>query len=325
MKIYKLISNFYPKNLKDKYVGLIKSANIKTEPNRFIGFIFVMGLLLSISLGFFLARLFGFSFWISCLLSFIVFEVAVYMMVVLRADSIAKFVEKVLPDALHLMSSNLRAGLTVDKAIISSARPEFGILSEEINRVGKEITTGKSFSASLMKITERIRSERLEKTIKLIISGLKSGGELALLFEHSSRNLRGKEVTEEKIKGSVQIYIIFIFIAICFGAPLLFGLSSFLVDLLGDLFGSIELPETGTMNLPLNFSAVPIGTDFVVAFSLTYLVFTSIFGSLTMGLISRGKEKYGFKFIPFLLIISIGLYFLIRHAIGNLIGGFITF
>lgn len=323
--MYNFIANFYPKKLKENYANTIKYANIRIEPNRFIGFILTIGLILSVVAGIYLAILFLIPFWISFIITFIIFELAVYAMIMLRADSISKFVEKVLPDALHLMSSNLKAGLTIDKALILSARPEFGPLSQEINRIGKEVTVGKDLSESLLKMSERIKSTRLEKTIRLIISGLKSGGELALLLENTSKNLRSKEFTEEKIKGNVSIYVIFIFIAICLGAPLLFGLSSFLVSLLGDLFVNVELPKASTMNLPLSFSTISITPIFVTVFSISYLVFTSIFGSMAIGLISGGKEKYGIKYIPILIALTLIVYFTIRYLIGNLIGGLIMF
>jgi Flp pilus assembly protein TadB len=151
----------------------------------------------------------------------------------IKVDSKAKQVEQVLPDALQIMSANLKAGLTVDQALLASAKPEFGIFEKEMNRIGKEITTGKEIEFALQDSTKRIRSEKYKKTVDLIVSGLRSGGRLSELLSQTSDNLRKQGLIDEKIRSSVMMYSIFIFTAIAFGAPVLFGLSSFLVKVLG--------------------------------------------------------------------------------------------
>ena len=77
-----------------------------------------------------------------------------------------------MPDALHLISSNLRSGLTIDQALILSARPEFGPLQKEIYKVGKDITLGVPIEKALTEFGSKIKSEKLQKTIQLIITGL---------------------------------------------------------------------------------------------------------------------------------------------------------
>ena len=143
--------------------------------------------------------------WLVFIVAFAGFQITVYMWIGLNVDAKAKFVEKVLPDALQLMSSNLRAGLTPDRALLLSSRPEFGPLSEELNKVGREIAVGKEIDKALMKMTERIRSEKLTKTMLLIVSGLRSGGELASLLDQTARNLRAQEFVDQKIRSSIKM------------------------------------------------------------------------------------------------------------------------
>src|SRR3989338_8958155 len=50
-----------------------------------------------------------------------------------------KRIEEVFPDFLQLMSSNLRAGMTIDRAILMSTRPEFNPFDEEILKTGRDI------------------------------------------------------------------------------------------------------------------------------------------------------------------------------------------
>jgi archaellum biogenesis protein FlaJ (TadC family) len=242
-------------------------------------------------------------------------------------DRRAKFIEDILPDALQLMSSNLRAGLTVDKALLLSVRPEFGPLQDELNLVGKEITTGKEIGEALMNMSKRIRSEKVEKSFLLIISGLKAGGELASLLEQTASNLRDQKFVEDKIRSNVLMYVIFIFVAIGIGAPLLFGLSSFLVEVIRNLLSNVQLPEEqmAMMTLPIKFTSVPLESSFVIRYALISLATSSIMGGFIIGLIAKGKEREGAKYIPLLIIIAIIVFFVIRFIVGNLLGDLFQF
>ena len=237
-------------------------SRIKTNKEKLIGYFLIFSLILSLIITFIFLRLFSFNFIVIFLISIIILNLAFYFTFSLKADATAKFVENVLPDALQLMSSNLRAGLTTDKALILSARPEFGVLSEEINNIGKKISLGEDIAKAMDEMTRQFKSEKLKKTFLLITSGLKSGGELTDLLDQTAENLRQEKFLDEKIRTNVLMYVIFIFAAIGIGAPILFGLSSFLVGVLEKNLSLIELPQTTT--LPITFSKTTVSASFIL-------------------------------------------------------------
>jgi len=242
------------------------------------------------------------------------------MHIYFKAEDRSERIEKALPDAMQLMAANVRAGMTQFQAMKLAARKEFGPLADEINQVGKEITLGKDIKDSLINMSKRINSQRLQKTMLLIVSGLKSGGQLASLLEQTSKNLRQQTFVDERTKANVMMYVIFIFVAVGMGSPMLFGLSSFLVEVLSDKLATIDLPDASTSNMPMSFSEISISLDFVIMFSVIALVLNSILGSLILGLINKGKERAGFTYIPVLIGISVGTFFIIRFLIKNLLG-----
>lgn len=325
--MYRLISNIFPRKSRDKFALLLRYADIKAVPDKFLGFLITFGLLFSILISILFKLLFNLPFIIYLIVSFVVIGFILYFPIILKADKKSRVIEEHLPDALQLMSGNLRAGITIDHALLLSTRPEFGVLNKEINLVGKQITMGKSISDALLSMTKRVRSKTFEKTILLIVSGLKSGGELASLLEESAEDLISKRIVDKKVRSSVNMYVIFIFIAIAFGAPLLFGLSSYLIGVLTETLGQVELPQTSQVSIPFTISSGPptLNQEFVTNFSLIFLLTSVILGSLIIGLISKGKEKYGVKYIIPLLILSIGLFYLVRLLINNFLGGLFAF
>jgi len=322
--VYRLISKLYPKKVMDKYDQLLNYANFNIDTPKFAGFILVFGFIVGWLVAFWTGYIFKWNLWLTFIISFIAFEAVIYMWLTLSIDAKAKFVEKILPDVLQLMASNMKAGLTPDRALLLSARPEFGPLNKEINRMGKEITTGKEIEEALQGITERIRSDKLEKTIRLIVSGLKSGGELASLLNQTAKNLREQEFVEQKIKSSVGTYVIFVFAAVCVGAPLLYALSTFLVEVLKNVIQNVEIPDT-TVNVPLTISEISIGSSFVMNYVIIALLTTSLLGSYIIGLISKGNGKQGLKLAPLMIGIGLLIFFTVRFLISSLLSGLIGF
>ena len=320
-KMYRTFARLYPSKWRKVLSELLVYADIQIEPDRFLGFVLSFSFLLSLAIGFNFGVLFKVKFLPLFLISFAVIELGVYFWLLITADSKGKFIENILPDALQLMASNLRAGFTTDRALLLSARPEFGPLKDEINLVGKEITVGKPIGEALEGITRRVRSQKLARTIELIVSGIKSGGELASLLDETSSDLRRQQLVDKKIRSSVNMYVIFIFIAAGVASPLLFGLSSYLVEVLTQSFSSVQVPEVANFNMPLNFSQISISTAFVIKYALVSLTTTAIMGSFILGLISKGKEKEGVKFIPIIIILSFTLFFVVRYLIKSMLGG----
>lgn len=323
--MYRFLAKFYPKKLRGAYANLLMYSGIKVDCDRFVGFVAVFSFLLALVVTLYLAlfvRIYFLIFFIGFLFAF---QILFYFLLLLMADAKAKFVESVLPDVLQLMASNLRAGLTTDRALLLAARPEFGPFQDEINKVGKEIAMGRAISGALLEMAKRVKSERLNKTTILIVSGLGSGGELASLLEQTARNLRREMLVDSRIRANVMMYVIFIFVAVCFGAPLLFGLSSFLVEVLTEQLETVQVPESTTMNLPISFTKVGITSGFVVTFVIIFLITSCVLGSLILGLIAKGREREGLKFMPILIAISLSVFFLVRFAIKNMLGGLFGF
>lgn len=313
-----IITRIYPRRIKQEFTKLFKYSRINVKDN-FLGLFFLISMGFSVIISYLINFSFGSKFILTTILCFFVIQISLYFIIYLKAEANGRFAESILPDALHLMSSNLRAGLTIDKALLLSARPEFGILSEEINSVGKSLTLGGDVAESLLGMSKNIKSDILNKTIMLIVSGLKSGGGLVNLLEHVSKNLRQRMLLEEKMKTSILMYFIFIFAAISFGAPILFGFSSFLINILETNIATLELPSNSA--IPISFSKLSLSSSFVIKFSVISLITMCVLGSLILGLINKGDERSGAKYIPALIFLSLSVFFLARFLVKSLLGG----
>lgn len=283
---------------------------------------FIVGIILSLVSALFILIFYkkmlyaGIGFIITLIVYFVFTNIRNYFIISARI----KKIEDVFPDFLQLMASNLRAGMTIDRAIMLSSRSEFYPLDEEILKIGKDITLGKNMERALLDMARRINSPKIDKIVLLINSGIRSGGDLAVLLEETARGIRDRAILEKKAASNVLMYVIFIFLAISIFAPALFSLSNVLVGILTNIFSSLPDIPNASINLPFNLSKINISTTFVLYFSIAFIIVTDILASLILGLINKGEEKQGLKFLPVIIVLSLGVFFITRVVVGNFVG-----
>lgn len=325
MEIYRAITKFIPRPLRERLVEIVVSSNIQSEPYNFIGFFLFLSVSLSFVSGLYGGYLFEWNPLFAGLLTLGIVVSSVYLILSLSADQKKKQIEDMLPDALQLMASNLKAGISIEKSLILAARPEFGPLEEEIQLLGKEVATGKDVGFALLEMSKRIHSKQFERIVNLIIVGLHSGGKLAELLENTADDLRTERIIKARIKSNVAIYVIFIFVAASIGAPLLFALSSFLAKVIVNNFANIDIPAQALASSPIKINKISITQEFLRAYIFTSLSTTSVLASFLLGMISKGKAKEGAKYILGMLLVSLSLFFLARYGLENMFGSLFEF
>jgi len=321
------VERLMPKKAFEKYRKLINYSNIEIDPGEFLNLMTLTGMVVSLIVAIIVKSYLNYSMLVIFPTTLVLYGFGVYVLLQLSAESKAKFVESILPDALQLMASNIRAGLTTDKALILAARPEFGPLRDEISKIGKETMAGRNFTEALERSTERIRSKDMERTIALIVQSLKSGGQLADLLDQTADDMRDQQIIQKEISASVLMYAVFIAIAITLGAPLLFALSSFLLELLVtnmELISSqmpTSMREMASTAMPITVTNISIRPEFAITYSLLSIGISTLFGSIVMGLILKGEETAGLKYMPVMLIIAVCLFYLAHFLLKTFLGG----
>ncbi len=318
--IYRIMPERYKVKIKD---WLYFSGSRKT-PSGFVNyafsFAFTLGFLLTFLINIYnpLSTLLFFTLWFSVFLAFFALLHGTLIMII---DKRTKNAEKILPDALQLMAANSRAGYIPSRALLMSARPEFGPLAESIKNVGKEMMTGRPLDESLQQLHKNIKSPMLEKTTKLITEGIKSGGEFAILLEENANDIRRIQILKREMRASVLLYIIFITFAGTICAPVLYSLSSFLIGTIGSFGAMAQVPGGALEQVSfLTFSGLEVSQEFLFFFSIIAILITTSFSGLIIALISHGKERAGIKYVPIMVILGLVIFLLLGSVISTVFG-----
>ena len=322
MKAYRFVKAILPKKYFEWLRKNLVYASIDIPEEKFATLAFAYSLSFSFLI-FVILQLTGFGqYWYFSLLSIPLIFLLPHLFLILIGDKNAEFVESVLPDALQLMAANIRSGLTPDKALLFSARPEFGILEKEIRLAASKAIAGEPLEEALLSIGDRIKSRLVSRTFKLIVDGMRKGGELANLLEQTSEDMREIKLLKKEISAQVGMYAIFILIATGIAAPLLFSLSSYLIQTMYSLGKSINIKgaESYTSMGFIKLSIGGVSPSFIQTYAFLMMLSSSIFGSLLVGILQAGKEKAGLKYIPLLIAANFLIFFLTQIFLGQVIG-----
>jgi archaellum biogenesis protein FlaJ (TadC family) len=242
------------------------------------------------------------------------FEAVVFGILLVASNKRVNMIEEALPDLLGLMASDIRSGVTYDRALMLSARREFGPLAKEIERAAKETLTGKPITDALMGMTGRVPSEMFSKTIRLIVEGLNSGGNLADLLENTALDIRRFGAMRKEVSATVLVYQLFMMAAAAIGAPMIYAVTTFLIRVIATTQEKIGATTMGNVSfMPFFKGGASLSPEIVFWFAVAALFVTAFFGSLAVGVIARGKESEGLPFFPIILAISMGVFFVTRY------------
>ena len=227
--------------------------------------------------------------------------------------------ERMLPDAFLLISTNLKSGASINRAFLASAREEFGPLEEELQRTAIEISGGKPVEDALDNLRGRVNSGLFRDTLKILTNAIEAGGNTAELLESSADDIRNSLELRDEIKSSVRMYVIFILLASVFGAPVLFGITTYMAETTTQMWDETNLEASGNFAsggaAGLQFQQPDINITFLVQFSIAALAISNFFASLVISQIGKGNLQEGAKYIPFTVSISIGIFLAIRTGL----------
>ena len=247
--------------------------------------------------------------------------------VVTRVENRRNQLELVLPDFLMLVSSNIKAGMTLDQAMWYAAKPEFGLLSEEVKEVVKGSFSGESLEDALDELSLRFNSKVFERTILLIKQANATGGELTDVLERTAEDVRDTIIMRKEIAASLVMYEIFVLFAAVVGTPFLFAVAGKLIEVFEKI--SVHLPASGVGGGSgiTPFSAVTFGGPMISSldffyFSLPTIFITCLISSFIVSVIRSGSRTEGMKYFPFVLIGAYLVYWLAAAFLSSI---FITF
>ncbi len=304
-------------------------AGVKITPNRFFTYAIVGGISILIVMAVLTNILLGINPGLAVLIGIVVgglYEAVLYAYLEFLIDRRKTYMEGILADYLQIVAANVRSGMSLDKAMLNAARPEFGFFSEDIKLVNEQIYAGETIENALTMLGNKYRSNELKHTIRLIIESLQYGGGVTDLLNQIAKDVRTQQITQKDIAGQLFMYTIFIAFAALIGAPALFALTSQMIQITNTVWTSIlqqnpQFLSTGSANLGTSFlkpSKPQITTQDYRYFAYASIFVITALSSFIVSAISTGSAIKGLKYMPVFIVAGFVIFFIVATAIGGL-------
>ncbi|MGC8662271.1 MAG: type II secretion system F family protein [Candidatus Micrarchaeia archaeon] len=302
----------------------------KITTNKFLGFAIVGGLIVFVTVSYLLFFL-KFFVGIDAIAGvgvMVLYELLLYMLLEFKIEKRKNFVETILPDYLQIVAANVRSGISLDKAMVIAARPEFLYFSDDIKLVNKQLYAGSTLQNSLLSLAGRYRSLQLKHTIRMLNEAIQYGGGMTDLLNQVAKDIRNQQMIQKEISGQMFMYTIFIAFAAIIGAPTLYSLTTKMMAVTDTVWAGIlaqnpgGLPTTGVSFL--RPSPPKITISMYEDFALTAVLLITGFGAFIVSAISTGSIIKGLKYLPIFILVGLIVFYIVGAVIGSMfssIGG----
>jgi len=325
------LGSYFPRGSKSRMSRMIIYTGLTRNPEEILGVGLIYSIMLSVmtTLVAIALNLSLLMIILAAIIPFSLVWILLYLFFFLLIDRRTSSVEKVLPDVLTMISQNMIAGMTTYNALWVAARPEFGPLAVEIQTVARETLSGESFENALISMSDRIKSYKLSRSVKLMVQGMRSGGELPTVLQEIANDIRTEQNLFRRMRSETTSQTMFILFALLIGAPLLFAASLQFVTIFSTIFS-----ETGISTAPsaltqhtgiISIQELPISPDFFWKYAVITLGISGLFGALLIGLIRTGKLSAGVPLIIILIPLAIIIFVVLEKLLGSLFVGMMGF
>ncbi|MDE1824835.1 MAG: type II secretion system F family protein [Candidatus Micrarchaeota archaeon] len=301
-------------------------AGIKTTVDAFFQMAALLGLAMLILVTLLFVLAFKTDVFVSVIFGIgaaLFLEIFIYLYLEFKIEQRKNFMEGILPDYLQITAANIRSGISLDKAMVFAARPEFNYFSEDVKLVAKNLYAGDTLQNSLGLLAKRYRSLQLKHTVRMVIEALQYGGGMTDLLNQVAKDLRNQEIVQKEISGQLFMYTIFIAFAALIGAPVLYALTNQMICITYQVWNNIgaqspggALPTAGISFLrPTKPQVTP--TDYH-DFALGAIFLITGFGAFISSAISTGSIIKGIRYFPIFILVGFAIFIIVSIVIGGI-------
>ncbi len=154
--------------------------------------------------------------------------------------------EERFPEFLRDLTESRKSGMTMARAVETSAKGDYGYLTPEIRKMATQISWGSSFTEALKLFAERLKTPLIERSTSLVIKASESGGRISDVIEAAARDSREIKILQADRRIEMKMYLLIIYVAFfVFLAVIAILSASFIPKLIGATQQAGGLPGMG--------------------------------------------------------------------------------
>lgn len=205
-------------------------------------------------------------------------------------------IDKRFPDFVRDLAESRRAGMTFTKAIMYSAKGNYGLLTVEIQKIARQISWGSSVDSALAAFAKRVNTKLIKRTINLIIEASRSGGNVADVLDAASHDARELKFIDAERRAGMMSYVAVVYVGMgVFLMIIVILCISLIPAMLGEGSASLAQASGGSGGL---------GQKMVTDLFFVAAIIQSIGMGVVAGVFEEGNFNTGIKHIFIMVLIT---------------------
>ncbi len=241
----------------------------------------------------------AFGYWYDYVIMAIVIGSGIFGMYEFRRIRRIRKIDDRFPDFVRDLAESRRAGMTFTKAIMYSAKGNYGILTEEIKKISMQISWGNGVENALNAFSKRVKTKLISRTISLIIEASRSGGNVADVLDAAAKDAREIKLLDSERRASMLSYVAVVYVSMFVFMVIILVLS---VSLIPNMTGENQFMAGGGGNIVS--SGAGISQMAVSHMYYAAAIVQSIFMGLIAGVFEEGNVLSGVKHVFFMSLIT---------------------
>jgi Flp pilus assembly protein TadB len=314
-RIFLGLANLMPHSLRAEIRQTTQYANTKYSGDVLSGIFISIILLATFTLAIAFSQNFGIKIYATIVgvCAGIIF--AWYMILFLLVERRSNAANKDLPNALSVISANMRSGMTPFHAVKKAGDDDFGLLSVELKRATTRSIGTKPFTDYVLEISSRIRSSQVNRSLRLFVASLRSGGRVVDLLLELSQDISERLSLKKNLMTYMTTNVMFIMFIVVVGMPGLLAISVYFLDTI-TVIQTQNAAALASSNIGFGGGEIVITSAFLINISYFVIFFTGLFACFFLGAIVEGDERKGLIYAPILIGAPYLLFFVARFLIG---------
>lgn len=135
-------------------------------------------------------------------------------------------IQSEMPDFLKKLATTNETGMTLSQSIALISKTDFGILSQEIKKMWRDMEWGMAVGQALVRFANRVRSSLATRVVTLVTRASESTGDIGVVLNIAAKDATmSQQLRRERIQN-MFIYVIIIYISFLVFVAIVFILSS---------------------------------------------------------------------------------------------------
>jgi archaeal flagellar protein FlaJ len=207
-------------------------------------------------------------------------------------------IDEKFPDFLRDLAESARAGMTLPRALVSSARGTYGALTPEIKTMAAQVDWGVEFGEALQRFSTRTKTPLIDRTVSLIVEAQRAGGSMIDILTAASEDAREIKQIVSQRNTQMGLYNVVIYIAYFVFLVVIMVLSAQFIPAFKEAVGAASGAQVGGLTFR-DFDVEDYNTLFFHA-SLAQ----AIGGGLVGGVLTKGQPVAGFLNIAIMMVVA---------------------